>query len=362
MFDTMGKAGKKMMCDSLWALALICAIALSATQAEEAPSSSQPVKVVAPNRLDVPTSGITARLALYLSADWSKPRPEVTRAVIVFHGILRNADVYFASGVMARYAAGPDAESSLIIAPQFLTDLDAKAHGLSADTLVWKREGWSGGANAIAPAAISSFTAIDAILAKLANNTLFPKLAQVVLAGHSGGGQVVQRYAVVGKGESALIARGVRIRYVVANPSSYVYFTPERPDSNGRLAPFADVLTCPTYNDWKYGFAGGTPDYLDQTIQAYETNYAVRDVVYLLGAKDTDPNHPLLDKTCMGEAEGPSRYVRGHWYFALMKARLGARFAHQLHDIQGVGHNNRKMFESACGLSALFNAAGCPKD
>jgi pimeloyl-ACP methyl ester carboxylesterase len=249
-----------------------------------------------------------------------------------------------------------------MIAPQFLTNYDAKAHGLGGDILVWHRDSWSGGTDAIAPAAVSSFAAIDAILAKLGDKAIFPNLSQVVVAGHSGGGQVVQRYAVAGKGESPLQGQGIHVRYVVANPSSYVYFTSERPGPDGRLAPFAGAEACPRYNDWKYGFAAGTPGYLDQTMKGYEARYAARDVIYLLGTKDINPNHPVLDKSCMGEAEGPFRYARGHWYFAQMQARLGAQFTHHLHDVTGVGHEGDKMFGSACGLNALFDKAGCPQN
>lgn len=345
---------------TLTGLVLLCAAGpFSTIQAQQTRPSLQPVKVVAPDRINVSTQSGVALLPVYLSADWSKPHAKATRAVIIFHGILRNADVYYASAIKARAAAGESA-SSMIIAPQFLTDYDAKAHGLGPDTLVWYRETWTGGTNAIAPAPVSSFTAVDAILTKLADQALFPSLTQVVIAGHSAGGQVVQRYAVVGKGESILTARGIHVRYVVANPSSYVYFTPERPGPDGRLGTFPGALTCPAYNDWKYGFAAGIPGYLDQTMDAYEVVYAARDVIYLLGANDTDPNHPELDKSCMGEAEGPYRYARGHWYFAQMQVRLGARFVHHLHDVPGVAHDNRKMFESDCGLAALFDRAGCP--
>jgi pimeloyl-ACP methyl ester carboxylesterase len=319
----------------------------------------QPVKAVAPDRLDVPTATGIARLAIYVSADWSMPRPEVMRAVLVIHGILRNADVYYANALKARAAGGPEAASTLMVVPQFLSDYDAKAHGLGSDTLLWQRDDWSGGMNAVAPSPVSSFAAVDAIMAKLADGTLFPNLHSVVVAGHSGGGQVVQRYAVVGKGESALAARNIRVRYVIANPSSYLYFTAERPGPDGRLAPFAGAAACPNYNHWKYGFAGGMPAYVDQTLENYEARYAGRDVVYLLGTDDVDPNHPLLDKSCMGEAEGPYRYARGHWYVAQMQARLAASFTHRIYDVPGVGHEAGKMFSSACGLAALFDTAGC---
>jgi pimeloyl-ACP methyl ester carboxylesterase len=342
---------------------LLLSAGRSAGRAQQGSARERPVEVVAPNRIDVPTTGKAARLAAYISADWSAPHPEVTRAVLVFHGILRNADVYYAGAVEARAAAGAKAAAStLLIAPQFLADLDADAHSLSADTLVWTREGWPAGADAVAPAPVSSFAAIDAILARLADKALFPNLTTVVVAGHSGGGQVVQRYAVVGQGNSVLARRGVHVRYVVANPSSYVYFTSERPGAGGRMMPFAGAADCPRYNDWKYGFADGMPGYISRPMASYTAQYAARDVVYLLGTKDIDPDHPALDKSCMGEAQGPYRYARGHWYFAQLKSQLGSRLLHHLHDVPGVGHNGTQMFTSACGLSALFDKAGCGQD
>jgi len=63
---------------------------------------------------------------------------------------------------------------------------------------------WEGGDNANGPITVSSFEALDAILGRLADRTIFPNLKTVVLAGHSGGAQVVQHYAIVGKGEDQL--------------------------------------------------------------------------------------------------------------------------------------------------------------
>ena len=160
----------------------------SVGRAQQATPDLQPVKVVAPARVDVPTSQGLMQLAVHRSADWSQPLPEVTRAVLVFHGILRNADVYYAGALAARALAGPSAAATLMIAPQFLSDADATAFPLAPQTLVWSRDSWSGGATAIAPVPVSSFEAIDALLAKLADNRLFPNLTSVVIAGHSGGG------------------------------------------------------------------------------------------------------------------------------------------------------------------------------
>ena len=187
---------------------------------------------------------------------------------------------------------------------------------------------------------------------RLADRRLFPDLSQVVVAGHSGGGQMAQRYAVLGQAEATLRAQGTAVRYVVANPSSYAWFSADRPVE-------AIVRTCPSYNRWKYGMTDLPPYAARQDAAALETRYAARDVVYLLGTLDTNPNHPVLDKSCMGETQGPYRYARGHAYFASLQTMFGAKLHQTLHDVPGVGHDGDKMLTSACGLAALFDIPGC---
>ena len=319
------------------------------TADEDAPHH-RPVKEVANQRISV---GDRGTLPLYVSADWSNPLPEITRAVLVLHGRLRNADVYFRSALTAQAAAGDAGKTTLMIVPQFLAEVDVDAYHLPADTLRWTLEGWEGGDPALAPTPrpvrsrrwtpswpdwrIESCSEIS---------------RQVVVAGHSGGAQVVQRYAIAGKGEAALTRQGVGVRYVVANPSSYAYFNYERPE-------LSIAASCPGYNDWKYGMEA-RPAYLaDPSAAALEQAYVARRVIYLLGTLDTNPNHPALDKSCMAEAEGPYRYARGHAYAATMAARDAGTPSHSVWDVKGVGHDGDKMLTSSCGLKALFDLPGC---
>jgi pimeloyl-ACP methyl ester carboxylesterase len=315
---------------------------------EDAPNR-HPVKVVADSRLAV---GAQGSLPLYVSSDWSMPLPGITRAVLVLHGRLRDADVYYRSAKTAQAAAGEAGSATIMIVPQFLAGIDVDAYRLPADTLRWSLEGWEGGDPATGPMPASSFDALDAILARLADRRLFPNLKQVVIAGHSGGAQVVQRYAIAGKGEAALIHEGIGVRYVVANPSSYAYFSAERPEPS-------IAASCPGFNNWKYGMEA-RPHYLAAPSPgALERRYVERRVIYLLGTLDTNPNHPALDKSCMAEAEGPYRYARGHAYAAAMQARDAGTPNHRLWDVPGVGHDGDKMLTSACGLAALFDLPGC---
>jgi pimeloyl-ACP methyl ester carboxylesterase len=329
-----------------------------------------PVKVVAPQALTVTTAQGVGVLPLYLSingknTDWSQPQPSVTRALIVFHGKMRNADVYNQSGLDAIKNAGRAGQSTLLITPQFLQQVDVDAFGLNANFLRWEPEQWMSGANAI-HASLSSFDAIDSILARLADRRLFPNLKKVVLVGHSAGGQLLQRYAIVGLGGDQLENSGVHVRYVVSNPSSYLYFSPERPELKppGEFTFATPSNSCSdAYNRWKYGILDPPPYVASENFPEVEKRYLRRDVVYLLGDNDTDPNHPALDKSCSGEDEGPYRFFRGKAYVRYLQLRhpelFGESASQQLWAVPGVGHDGDKMLNSPCGLAALFDAGVC---
>jgi pimeloyl-ACP methyl ester carboxylesterase len=335
------------------ALILAAAFGLSFAVAR----SSDAVSLVADHRLMVRTPAGSGALPLYLSQDWDRPQPAVTRAIITIHGVERAADTMRTIAETARANSNLDPESVLLIEPQFLDDFDVAAHHLPADTLRWSHAGWEGGEDAHGPAPISSFAALDAILARLADRALFPSLKTVIVAGHSGGGQLVQRYAVAGRGEGDLTKAGIHVRYVAANPSSYVYFSPERPTDDG-FATF-DAAACPAYDRWKYGMIRLPPYLTGQDAAALEATYAGRDVIYLLGTADDNPKHPALDKTCMAEAQGPTRFARGRAYFRYLQKRRPTDLAHRLLKAPGVGHDGDLMFNSPCGLAALYDLSGC---
>ena len=75
---------------------------------------------------------------------------------------------------VGRAASKLDPQSVLLIEPQFLNDADVAAYHLPAETLHWSHAGWEGGDDAQGPAPISSFAALDAILARLADRVPVP--------------------------------------------------------------------------------------------------------------------------------------------------------------------------------------------
>ena len=297
-----------------------------------------------------------------ISLDWSEPQPQISRALIIFHGKGRDVEGYYRTAVQAASAAAAAGNDTVFIAPQFLDQQDIGPRHVAPEVLRWHATDWEGGAPAVAPTPISSYEVVDALLARLADRSIFPHLQSVVLAGHSGGGQLVHRYAIVGRGADALSGGGIHLRFVIANPSSYVYFSDERPSEGGSLAPFQSNA-CPRFNHWKYGPLDA-PAYIpldaNHTWAQMEADYAQRDVIYLLGDADTDPHEKDLDVTCGGEAQGPTRWARGRAYYVYLHARHPSGWNQRLWFVPGVAHSAHGMFTSPCGVSALFDAGSCP--
>lgn len=313
------------------------------TSSAAAQAAEHGVKELSPDQFALGSGA----LSIGLSQDWNQPLPQVERALIVIHGRLRNAQTYLRSAEQAATQAG-QLSTTLVIAPQFLNQSDGTRHALPENLLRWHANDWMAGEPAAGPVPLSSYTALDRILERLEDRKRFPALREVVIAGHSGGAQVVQRYALTTQADKALQAHGIKVRYVIANPSSYAYFTAQRP------IPTFDPASCPGFNTWKYGLKG-LPAYADgQKPPQLEQAYVKRDITYLLGAKDTDPNHPALDKSCEAEAQGAFRLARGKYYFEYLTQRHPQGLNQRLIEVPGVGHNGDQMFTSPEGQKALF--------
>ncbi|PXW17664.1 alpha/beta fold hydrolase [Paraburkholderia caballeronis] len=326
---------------------------------ERAPNE-RPVATVAPQHLTVATARGRGTVPLFATGEWNEPQPGVGRAVILIHGRLRNADAYYQLAHRARARAGHDSTDTLLIVPQFLAQADVDAHRLPASTLRWEWTNWMGGGDALGPAPFSSFDVVDALLAVLADPVRFPALNEVVIAGHSGGGQVAQRYAVLARGEAPLVARGIALRYVIANPSSYVYFDARRPDADGGFSEY-DAARCEHFNRWKYGLED-LPEYASvdgvaPSAHALEDAYARRDVTVLLGSDDCDPAHPALDRSCAAMAQGEHRLGRGQAYARYMRERHPEGLVHRTYEVAGAGHDADAVFGSPAGMAALFGGA-----
>ncbi|MGE3858239.1 MAG: hypothetical protein AB7G21_14895, partial [Dehalococcoidia bacterium] len=146
--------------------------------------------------------GRTLSVPVYSSFPLNETNEAVTHAVLVVHGTNRNAVDYF------DYADAAVPSSVLVVAPRFQTSDDSpEKNELYWTSSEWKQGGQSTGSR---PWEMSSFTVVDELLRSM--RATFPNLDTIVVAGHSGGGQFVQRYAATN--------RDGRNHFVVANPSS----------------------------------------------------------------------------------------------------------------------------------------------
>jgi len=334
-------------------------------------------------------------LPVYVSADLDQAHPQIVRAVIVIHGKLRNADSYFATIRHAESLAGDDAaNTTLIIAPQFLATLDIAPNQVSDKVLRWQDNAWMAGEPAVGPTPVSSYRALDALITQLADRQRFPNLREIIIAGHSGGAQVAQRYAVASHNGDALARNGIRVRFLLSSPSTYAYFDAQRPVASGpdegtleakgsgnnkdqikgdgdeegkgedygariAFAPF-DAAACPAFDEWKYGMKN-RPAYLAaDNPKALEDAYISRDVTYLVGGNDDSPTQKAMDKSCPAEAQGSNRVIRAESYYAYLQQRHPG--LHQsFHVVPGVGHNQAKMLTSVCALHVMFGKPGCSR-
>jgi len=292
---------------------------------------------------------------------------DVTRAIIVIHGALRNAEGSFTAMQHAMTLAGEAGRHTLILAPQFLSEVDAVRYPVPLDIPVWSIDGWKDGSlseirrDDSTDRRVSSFAVLDALLQTLSDRAHWPALDLVVLAGHSAGGQFVQRYAVAGRAPTMLSHHGIHTRFVVANPSSYLYFDARRPTEHG-FAPFPQTR-CRGFDHYKYGLEAPTAYVAAQTPQALMWHYARQQVIYLLGTLDADAAHPFLDRSCAAEAQGPTRLARGQAYYQYLPLVLGHEVVQRQHRtlVEGVGHDHQSMFQSPCGVAWLFANGQCPQ-
>ncbi len=301
----------------------------------------------------------TLQLEYCGNGDVTVPNERITQVVLVVHGDSRTACNQSTDIQKAALAAGT-LDTTLVVAPHFFADKDGSA--IPPATLYWSDSGWkSGDASKSAPYArpwaMSSFEAMDRLVRAVSDPRVFPGLARLTIAGHSAGGQFTNRYAAFTRVSPAQYP-GVDRRYVVANPSSYVYLTSERLTPTGwRGVTSAEAKRCSSYDRYKYGmqrrnaYAGAV--YATAAI----AQYGASRVTYLVGAIDTSTTDSSLDTSCAANWQGPQRRARAEAYFGHLGRVLGngVYTRHTFALVPDVGHTARGMFTSPQGVQALFS-------
>ncbi len=291
---------------------------------------------------------------VFANADLQRAVP-ASRAVLLIHGVQRNADDYYRNGLGLLEKAGLDTSDTLLLAPNFLNEADRRA---GADMPLWPRDKWMHGTDSEkGRPGIAAFSVLDDLLSYLANRRRFPAMREIVLIGHSAGGQLMQRYSILGDGDERLADSGIGVRYVVSSPSSYVYFEDSRLQ-DGIFKPVRTIM-CPSFSRYRYGL-DRAPFYLTRQGLGPEQlfrRYARRDVTFMVGERDNDSGNRVMDRTCGANMQGAHRVER-QLNFVRYEAFLSEKWDVPIHrpqfQVAGIGHNAARLFASETVARALF--------
>jgi hypothetical protein len=242
---------------------------------------------------------------------YKPPHFKGDRMILVFHGVLRNADVYREHAVEMgkRFNA-------LIVTPKF-----------DAERFPTRRYQYGGILNAdrtAAPASEWTYAMIPKIVERVREMEGRPTMPYYLI-GHSADGQfLVRMSAFMQEGASAVVA---------ANPGSHLFPTRERP--------------------FGYGF-GNLPEELssDEVMR----KYLAQPLTLLLGTADDKPDENF-DSSPEAMRQGPGRYQRGKAAFEFAKnvaKEKGWAFNWRLIEVPGIAHDHEKMFNAAQTERALF--------
>ncbi len=309
-----------------------------------------------PSTFDIVKGGKTYTLRYASNHPIAEPNKKIKQLIIYIHGARRNGLDYYEWGEAAVTAENKD-ESTLFISPQFTSLKDLEDHNHNENHLFWANNNWRIGDESVSSKkrkmgeAFSSFSLVDSIIARVCDPKLFPKLKKVIVIGHSAGGQFVQRYAGM-----APILRGYKFRFIVMNPSSYLYFDERRPIKVGDKLTFSkpDSAGCGDYNEYPKGFEKLNPYAAKIGAETIKQQFLTRDIVFVLGGSDVDMNDPSMDKTCSGNMQGRFRLERGQFYYEYLQLFSKKGKIHKVDVVPNVAHSGEKMVASRAATWYMF--------
>jgi pimeloyl-ACP methyl ester carboxylesterase len=296
-----------------------------------------------------------------------------TSAVIVVHGHPRDANTIF-NAAQAAVASAGDTGTTVVIAPVFQVAPDeagkcstAGVPAAQSGDLLWTCASWIDGGQATDAPNMTSFTAMDALIAEVKQQ--WPSVRVVTVAGFSAGAQMVQHY--IGFASTG-ISEKIAIRYVVADPGTWLYFDKVRPVADSDVQTMdasncADTAcrfqlvppnpACRNVNLWKYG-TDALPLSLNLSAAQARMRYTHADIRYIEAALDSGSGKGtsarILDKSCAAEAQGSYRLQRGLAYAAYDRQQLAPAKHRRVVVIPNCAHDVACVFASPDIRAALL--------
>ncbi len=321
---------------------------------------------LSPHRITLEKDGNQLQMPYFRNHPLNQHNSNIQRAVIVHHGASRNPDDYFSYVLNSAETVGCQ-DTTIILAPHTLTERDLRTYELDDDEkIVFFSGGWRQGDNSLdtedhpRPFTASNYEFYDEMLTQLADSSIFPNLKKIVFTGHSAGGQVTNRYAAGTKvPDTVLRPAGIEVLFVVANPSSYVYFNEDRRVA-GNLDQFdipteQELENAPRYNRYIYGMEGLNPYMSSAGVDLIRNQYQRRQVIIFLG--DQDRGSASLDSSAGAMLEGRYRYERGRIYHNYVQHVFGpgTGYLHKKVVSKGIAHSGDQMYNSKEGKRLLFD-------
>jgi hypothetical protein len=280
--------------------------------------------------------------ALRYASNYSlnKTNTAISTLLIYVHGLHRNAMGSFEYGEEAiRFAKAQ--KTTLLITPQYADEEDKENYRLDNSFLYWKKAAWKDGYPSISENSktqrvpLSSYEVMDSLISAILVSGRFPNLTRIIIAGHSAGGQFADRYSATSPLPD--LFNSYRFRFVVMNPSSYLYPDNLRPTDQGNFV-VPDSTDCLEYNRYPKGLNGLNPYASATGAGRILENMLRRDIVFLLGADDVLTDGPDLDVSCAANLQGKYRLVRGEYYIAHLISYPAYENKRNFSIIPGVGH------------------------
>jgi hypothetical protein len=286
---------------------------------------------------------------------------KIKQLVIYIHGARRNGLDYYEWGEAAVKTANKNDET-LFISPQFTSEKDLEDHKHDANHLFWANNGWRVGEESVSSKkrkmgeTFSSFSLVDSMITQVCNRKLFPKLKKIIVIGHSAGGQFVSRYAGMTPMPN-ILRGGYKFRFIIMNPSTYLYLDDRRPVKSETSLTFTrpDTTGCSNFNEYPRGFEKLIPYAAKIGEATIKQQFLTRDVALVLGGSDTDMKDPSLDKSCGGNLQGRFRLERGQFYYEYLQLFSKKGKVHTVDVVPNVAHSGEKMVNNEITRKYLFD-------
>jgi poly(3-hydroxybutyrate) depolymerase len=232
--------------------------------------------------------------------------------LIVFHGVMRNADQYLEFAIPIAERLG-----MLLVAPR----LD---EGAFPEEEWYQRGGVLSGDGSVQPKERWMFNVVTAIVADVRTREEKATLPYFLI-GHSAGAQFLVRLAAFQPGEAR--------RIVAGNAGSLLFPSVE--------------------HGFGYGLGGLPPELRDETMLR---RYLAAPLTLFLGLADTTPRR-RFDASEAAMKQGPHRLARNRAAFALAEAMAKERgwtFGWRKVEVPGIEHDAARMFRAAEVEDALL--------